>query len=179
MAVEIEVDPHHSPESNGEVAPQVQAPEIEAAAAALGWTPEQAAQFVCAIFNIGTVLYGPDWTAHPSEVAGWDYYCAQVLDQVLPRGQGGAVEMGVGLVMIGNGLMMMGMRRWPLIKRGPRPIWVKEPLTEPEGTPAPQAPAPQAAPSPPEPPRAKEGPYVLPGVAREVPENRAQPWQTL
>lgn len=180
MSVRIEVDPHHVNDgevthlgvddvgtSDGSGLAQEEIP-------AVGWSPEQAGQFVVGLWNIGCVLYGPEWAADPRETAGWDYYCAQLLDQVLPRGQGGAVEMGVGLVMVGQGLMTMTMHRWPLIKRGPRPLWVREnaPQQQPQ-----QPPSPDTVPPPPAPTSVNgEGPYQNPYVVKQIPEDPSQPW---
>ena len=170
MAVEIEVDPHHAEASTGAPAEEVtQAPELELAVAPLGWTPEQAGQFICSLWNIGCIIYGPGWAADPRETAGWDTYCAQLLDQVLPRGMGGAVELGVGLVMIGNGLAMMTMRRWPIIKAGPKPIWVREQPAQTQE----QSPTPPQTPAPTPPAERKSGPYRIPQIDHNgTPENQ-------
>lgn len=168
MAVEIEVDPHHADTGDAprDENPPV-APELELEPTPLGWTPEQAGQFVCSLWNIGCLIYGPNWAADPRETAGWDAYCAQLLDQVLPRGMGGAMELGVGLVMVGNGLAMMTMRRWQIIKAGPRPIWVRE-----QAQPQPEESAPPTAPSPSTPVERERGPYRIPHIAHEgTPEN--------
>lgn len=171
MAVEIEVDPHHAETENASPADGVTTePELELSVLPVGWTPEQAGQFICSIWNIGCIIYGPNWAADPRETAGWDSYCAQLLDQVLPRGMGGAVELGVGLVMIGNGLAMMTMRRWQIIKAGPKPIWVREqPPPQAETTGSANGAAP---PAPPVPERERGGPYKLPHIAHDgTPEN--------
>lgn len=132
--IEFEVDEHQGvplaavEPGDGEAQPD----ELEqlTAGAVLNWTPEEAGQFFCSLFNIGMLLYGPEWAAHPQETAGWNIYLAQLLDQVLPKGMGGAAELGVGLIMVGNGLAMMALRRWPLIQRGPRPMWAKPPQAQ-------------------------------------------------
>jgi hypothetical protein len=128
-AAEFEVDSHgaqseYEEPSAGAGAQQPETPDVPPAVAA-SWTPEEATQLICAIWNFGMLIYGPEWAAHPAETAGWNISAAQLLDQFLPKGTGGFVELGAGLIMVGNGLAMMGVRRVPIIQRGPKPMWVR------------------------------------------------------
>jgi hypothetical protein len=129
-SAEFEVDPH-GVESDHVEDPETQAADAAVASVvALGWTPEEATALVCALWNLGILLYGPEWAADPRETIGWNITVAQLLDIYVPKGVGGMVQLGTGILMIGNGLMMMAARRAPLIRRGPRPLWVKQ--SEPE-----------------------------------------------
>lgn len=144
-AAEFEVDEHGAEtidledEQGAQAASPVdEAPPLDA----LSWTPEEATALVCALWNLGIIIYGPEWAANPVETQGWNISVAQLLDIYVPKGVGGAVQLGAGMLMIGNGVMMMAARRAPIIQRGPRPLWVKR---EPSGPqPAAQAPAPAA-----------------------------------
>ena len=147
-AAEFEVDEHYSesshPEDPEHAPPQEQEPPspIE-----LGWTPEEATALVCALWNLGILLYGPEWTADPRETVGWNTSLAQLLDLWVPKDTGGYVQVGAGLLMIGNGVMMMAARRTEIIRRGPRPLWARKPQAEGEAAPAAApTPAPAAAP---------------------------------
>lgn len=156
---EFEVDPH-GVESSEPDEPQAATEQQEAAFAqvvAMGWTPEEATALVCALWNLGTLLYGPEWAADPRETYGWNITVAQLLDVYVPKGVGGMVQLGAGILMIGSGVMMMAARRAPLIQRGPRPLWVKRP--EPDGAAAPSTrPSPSAPASRP----ASGGRYEMP-----------------
>ena len=156
--VEFHVDDHGAPRLSGEdkepaAVPGVEPPEQAILPGAL-WTPEEAGQLVCAVFNLGILVYGPEWAARPEETSGWNISLAQLLDVYMPRGSGGYVELGAGLFMVGSGLAMMTVNRVPLIKRGPRPLWVKKPDAQPQPTDGnrPPAAAPAAAkePAPPD-----------------------------
>jgi hypothetical protein len=132
-SAEFEVDPHGA-ESDHVEDPATQAADAQgaavASAVALGWTPDEATALVCALWNLGILLYGPEWAADPRETYGWNITVAQLLDIYVPKGVGGAVQLGAGMLMIGNGIMMMAARRAPIIRRGPRPLWVKQPEHE-------------------------------------------------
>jgi hypothetical protein len=131
-SAEFEVDAH-GVESDHVEDPESQANAQEAAVqsvVALGWTPEEATALVCALWNLGILLYGPEWAADPRETYGWNITVAQLLDIYVPKGVGGAVQLGAGMLMIGNGIVMMAARRTEIIRRGPRPIWVKQPERE-------------------------------------------------
>lgn len=139
---EFEVDSHGAesphPESAGE-APAVEATDV--APVIVGWTPQEAAQLIAALWNFGMIIYGPDWATQPWETAGWDISAAQLLDQYVPKGAGGFVQLVAGLIMVGNGLAMMGVRRIPIIQRGPRPMFARRPAAvDAEVTPAPAPP---------------------------------------
>ncbi len=127
----FEVDSHGVVSDHPE--DQVQGTAQEAAVQgviALGWTPEEATALVCALWNLGILIYGPEWAADPRETIGWNITVAQLLDIYVPKGVGGTVQLGAGMLMIGNGIMMMAARRTEIIRRGPRPIWVKQPTPE-------------------------------------------------
>jgi len=146
-SAEFEVDGHGTESGHVDpVTPEDVDPEVAAGVSVImGWTPQEASQLICAMWNLGILIYGPEWAAHPSETSGWDISAAQLLDQFLPKGTGGMVELGAGLFMVGNGLAMMAVNRIPIIKRGPRPLWVKkEPVEQAPGGPPP-APAPRPA----------------------------------
>jgi hypothetical protein len=145
---EFDVDSHGAESLHPEPAAAAQTPDEPTDVApviVVGWTPEEATQLICALWNFGMIIYGPEWAAHPAETQGWNISAAQLLDQFLPKGVGGFVELGAGLIMVGNGLAMMGLRRIPIIKAGPKPMWVRRPASDVE---AEVAPAPPAAPSP-------------------------------
>jgi hypothetical protein len=127
-AAEFEVDAHgvQSDQADDPEAQPTPEEAVGAVAVAMGWTPEEASQLICAIWNMGILLYGPEWAAHPNETAGWDISAAQLLDEFLPKGTGGFVQLGAGLMMVGNGLAMMAVRRVPIIRRGPRPLWQRK-----------------------------------------------------
>jgi hypothetical protein len=164
-SVEFEVDAHggETPYTEPETPEpaEAEAEVAQAAFVAIGWTPEEATQLICALWNFGMLVWGPEWAAHPQETAGWNLQAAQLLDHVLPKGTGGYVELGAGLIMVGNGLAMMAVRRVPIIQRGPRPMWVRAPAPPPEAPETPPTPPPtqgkkyripsELAPKPPEP----------------------------
>jgi hypothetical protein len=143
---EFDVDSHGAESAHTE--PTTEAPAAESSdvtpAIVIGWTPEEATALVCALWNLGILIYGPEWTADPRETIGWNIAVAQLLDMYVPKDTGGMVQTGAGLLMIGNGVMMMGARRFEIIKRGPRPIWVRKaaPNVEAEVPPAPRPSAP-------------------------------------
>jgi hypothetical protein len=157
---EFEVDPH-GVESDHPEDPQAQAAQEQEAAVAsvvaMGWTPEEATALVCAVWNLGILMYGPKWAADPRETLGWNASVAQLLDIYVPKGVGGAVQIGAGLLMIGNGLMYMVMRRWEVIKH-PEPIWAKRPTSEGAAVPTHPATPPQTPTSKP----ASNGRYEMP-----------------
>lgn len=89
------------------------------------WTPQEAAALCSAVFNVGVLLYGEKWAAHPAEFQASGTLLAPTLDRWLPKGSGGGLAtMGLGLVSVAGELAAAGARRWPLIKAGPRPIWL-------------------------------------------------------
>jgi hypothetical protein len=112
----------------------------------VGWTPQEATQLICALWNFGMLVWGPEWAAHPAETEGWNISAAQLLDATIPKGTGGFVELGAGLIMVGNGLAMMTARRVPIIQRGPRPMWARRPPADPDA-PTEAAPTPTPKPS--------------------------------
>jgi len=144
---EFEVDAHGDVSEHPEEA-QAEQQAQEAAVAtvvAMGWTPEEATSLVCALWNLGILIYGPEWAADPRETLGWNITVAQLLDIYVPKGTGGMVQLGAGILMIGNGLMMMAARRTDIIRRGPRPLWLK--ASESQRAPGPSPQAPSAAPA--------------------------------
>jgi len=148
-SAEFEVEPHGAQSEHAEepaAAPETPEDAANTVATLMGWTPEEATQLICAIWNFGIILYGPEWAADPRETLGWNFHAAQLLDHVLPKGTGGYVELGAGLIMVGNGLAMMGLRRRDIIAAGPKPIWVKPKATQEPGAPPP-GPAPAPSPS--------------------------------
>jgi hypothetical protein len=157
----FEVDPHGvvSDQPDEPDSPQPDAQEAAVAqVVAMGWTPDEATALVCALWNLGILLYGPEWAADPRETIGWNITVAQMLDIYVPKGVGGAVQLGAGMLMIGNGIMMMAARRAPILRRGPRPLWQTQP--------APDAPVstgqPQGAPPPASKPANTGGRYEMP-----------------
>lgn len=159
---DFEVDAHGAQSSEPEDPEQTPAPsdveDVERDLVNMGWTPEEATQLICAIWNFGMLVWGPEWAAHPAETAGWNISMAQLLDQFLPKGTGGFVQLGAGLIMVGNGIAMMGVRRIPLIQRGPRPMWVRKPAAD-----AAEQVAQQPAPNPSRPSsNGSDGTYRLP-----------------
>ena len=92
-AVQFHVADHGAPRLQGddkapEPIPGAAPPEQPVLPGAL-WTPEEAGQLVCAIFNLGILVYGAEWAAKPQETAGWNISLAQLLDVYMPRGAGG------------------------------------------------------------------------------------------
>lgn len=150
-SAEFEVEAHGAQSQHAEEPEQPAGGESpndapEPVPAIMGWTPEEATQLICAIWNFGMLVYGPEWAADPRETLGWNFHAAQLLDHVLPKGTGGYVELGTGLIMVGNGLAMMGVRRIDIIRSGPKPMWgakpkaTQEPGTSPPGpVPAPSS----------------------------------------
>lgn len=149
VTAEFEVDEHGAESAADEPtagAPESAAPTEVTPPIALGWTPEEATALVCALWNLGVLFYGPEWTADPRETLGWNGAVAQLLDTYVPKDTGGMVQTGAGLLMIGNGVVMMGARRYEIIRRGPRPMWVRKPAPDIDATP--QAPPPPPTPAP-------------------------------
>lgn len=101
-------------------APDATAGGMDAPAAAPGWTPAAAARFVCAIWNVGAIVYGKAWIARPAEAADFSYQAADLLDRFLPVGTGGPMELIVNATVVAGGLVEMGMKREEVIAAGPR-----------------------------------------------------------
>jgi len=147
---EFEVDAHGAESAHEEPAARAtEAPETPDVTPPIvtGWTPEEATSLVCALWNLGILFYGPEWAADPRETLGWNGAVAQLLDTYVPKDTGGMVQTGAGLLMIGNGVVMMGARRYEIIRRGPRPMWVRKPApdVDAEAQVTPPAPPPAAA----------------------------------
>lgn len=142
---EFEVDAHGAESLHDEAATGAaetpESPDV-APVIAIGWTPEEAAQLIAALWNFGMIIYGPDWATQPWETSGWDISAAQLLDQYVPKEAGGLVSLGAGLIMVGNGLAMMAVRRIPIIQRGPRPMFARKPPPDVDAAAPPQQTAP-------------------------------------
>lgn len=98
-----------------------------AALVVMQWTPEEASALLSALFNIGVLVYGTDWAAHPMEFRASGIMAAPLLDRFVPKAVGGPVQTGVGLIAVAGELAGATARRWPIIKRGPRPVWQARP----------------------------------------------------
>lgn len=113
------------------------------------WSPEEAAALFSAVFNVGVLIYGREWAADPAEFRASGTLLAPHLDQWMPKSAGGGyAQLGVGLLACAGELAGATARRWPIIKRGPRPVWV--PPSRAKGAAEPGAPA-QAEPGAPAP----------------------------
>jgi hypothetical protein len=101
------------------------------------------------VFNVGVLLYGPGWTAHPAEFQASGTLLAPTLDRYLPKAAGGGLAtMGLGLVSVAGEMAAATARRWPLIKAGPQPIWIPRQQADqpaPERPPAADEPTPAPA----------------------------------
>lgn len=135
------------------------------------WTPQEAAALCSAVFNVGVLIYGPGWTAHPAEFQASGTLLAPTLDRYMPKGGGGGLAtMGLGLISVAGELSAATVRRWPMIKAGPQPIWIPKEETGPQQpTPAPAAEQP-ATPAPP----SSSGTYKMPADLVAVVEQGAQ-----
>ena len=109
----------------GEEAPTPEDAQAEAVQVPDLWKPEEAAALFSAVFNVGVLIYGKDWTSDPAEFRASGTLMAPYLDQWMPKSAGGGyATMGVGLLACAGELAGATARRWPILKRGPRPVWV-------------------------------------------------------
>jgi len=111
------------------------------------WTPQEAAALLSAVFNVGVLFYGERWAAQPAEFQASGLLLAPTLDRYLPKAAGGGLAtMGLGLVSVAGEMAAATARRWPLIKAGPRPVWI--PRQQPEQAPPDRPTAAAAEPTP-------------------------------
>jgi hypothetical protein len=130
MTVEFAVE-----DVEAELQPEATEPEVSGPAAVVvaSWTPEEAVALCLALFNVGVLVWGPEWAAHPAEFRASGATLPPVLDRWLPKGAGaGLVSIGLGLAVVAGEMAGAGVRRWPLIRRGPRPLWATTPQATPD-----------------------------------------------
>lgn len=149
--VSYEVGEKGAPNLNDD--PQADVPPPDAPSAAPApvdlWTAGEASALISAVFNVGVLVYGRDWAAHPAEFAASGTLLAPQLDRWLPKSAGGGLAaMGLGLISVAGELAAATVRRWPLIQRGPEPIWVQRPPAEGPVYDSTAQPAAAAAPAP-------------------------------
>lgn len=172
-AIGIEVEEAGQPnlEGEGQESTTPQAPP-DGLAVVAGWTPEEASALFSAVFNVGVLIYGPEWASHPAEFRASGAMSVGMLDKYVPKVAGGPVTTGLGLLAVAGELVGAGVRRRAIIKRGPKPIWQPQPKAG-EGEAGPVGPSPATAetPSPSPPPAADNGrAYRMPpDLAKVVP----------
>lgn len=133
--VEFEVgeggSPKLTPEGEDAPPPSSEVSGPQAALVVSNWTPEEAAAMLSALFNIGVMVYGPEWVSHPAEFRASGTMAAPLLDRYVPKQAGGIVTTGAGLFAVSGEMAGAMARRYPIIKRGPRPVWAaKKPKQE-------------------------------------------------
>ena len=97
--------------------PVIQVPDL--------WSPDEAAALLSAVFNVGVLIYGREWASDPAEFRASGTLLAPHFDAWMPKSAGGGyATMGVGLLACAGELAGATARRWPILKRGPRPVWV-------------------------------------------------------
>jgi hypothetical protein len=88
------------------------------------WTAQEAAAMISAVYNVGVLVWGPEWASHPLEFRASGTMLAPQLDMWMPKSAGGNyATLGIGLLAVAGELAGATARRWPLLKRGPQPLW--------------------------------------------------------
>ena len=110
-------------EAGPEVGPDVGIPN---AVALLAWTPTEVTAAICQWWNLGCLWFGPEWQAHPTELAQLSVMLAPYFDIWFPKGGG----QDPGLVMValaaaGTGITM-ALSRAPAVQRHWRRPWMAE-----------------------------------------------------